>query len=279
MRLDFRHLARESLKRARPLIASSNEEEVRYGCLELRLCIEYLVLDRFKQYQEYIDDEASRKWTPKKVIEEMLENDPYSDTNATIAVGLEKEYGVASDDMKVLGEDRRLKLKWANENWQALSSFLHSPSLEQLSKGSLPSLQTRRARAAAVSEHLSHVLDARVWGVTGGAIYELACGDCGKVTKRFAASINSKNGFVCRTAGCGATYDVVGSVDGVTTFTMRQLEFTCPKCEQRDFFRAHYFKEGSTLICRGCEKHWTLLPGLFAQEREVRDDQPLAAES
>lgn len=97
MMLDLRSKAKDALERAKALIASDEEARVRQGCLELRFCIEYLILDRFRGYQEYIDDEAAKKWTPKRVIDELLENDPYADTTAQIAPSV-----VTSDRMTPL---------------------------------------------------------------------------------------------------------------------------------------------------------------------------------
>jgi hypothetical protein len=262
MQQDLRARARECLKSAVDLIGTESETSIRHGCLELRLCIEYLLLDRFRHYQEYIDDDAMKKWTPKQVIAELLENDPYADQNATIAVGLEKDYGVPSTDMHILGEDKRFRLKWANTNWNALGSFLHAPSLEKLSSGNVPSLHDMRNKAADIAQHLDAMFKTSVWSVTGGVTYLLECQDCGHTTKRYKASIKEEVGFVCRNPTCGAIYDVI---DEAPTFRMRKKSFTCPKCEKEALFRAHYIGEGNTLVCDGCDTRWRLRAGLFAQ--------------
>jgi predicted RNA-binding Zn-ribbon protein involved in translation (DUF1610 family) len=264
MPLDLRSKANDALDQARMLVESGDEAQIRHGCLELRFCIEYLILDRFRWYQEYIDDEAAKKWTPKKVIEELLENDPHADTTAQIAVGIEKEYGVPSDDMHVLGTDHRLRLKWANSNWNALGNFLHAPSLDQLTSGAVPSLPVMKARAGDIIAHLTKVLATPVWNVSGGEIFELKCEDCGIITKRFAAKVEKDQSLTCKTPDCGAIHDLVDGSKAI--FRVRQKPFKCPKCEHEALFRAHFVEAGNTLICEKCDTRWRLFQGLFAEE-------------
>jgi hypothetical protein len=241
MPLDLRSKANDALDQARMLVESGDEAQIRHGCLELRFCIEYLILDRFRWYQEYIDDEAAKKWTPKKVIEELLENDPHADTTAQIAVGIEKEYGVPSDDMHVLGTDHRLRLKWANSNWNALGNFLHAPSLDQLTSGAVPSLPVMKARAGDIIAHLTKVLATPVWNVSGGEIFELKCEDCGIITKRFAAKVEKDQSLTCKTPDCGAKRfsEFVRNLSSVPSAnTKRSFERTLSRQETRLFARS-----------------------------------------
>jgi hypothetical protein len=74
----------------------------------------------------------------------MLEVDPKADRTSTIAIGREEEWGQLSKDMKVLGEDRRFTLKWANRSDNALGNFLHVPTLHQMETGKAPDHDTNR---------------------------------------------------------------------------------------------------------------------------------------
>ncbi|MCK1290317.1 hypothetical protein [Bradyrhizobium sp. 30] len=108
----------------------------RHVCLELRLAIECLAYQQLDAYLSEVPDHAMRKSTPREVITQMLEVDPKADRTSTIAIGREKEPGQLSDDMRMLGEDRRFTLKWANRSHNALGNFLHVPTLHQLETGS-----------------------------------------------------------------------------------------------------------------------------------------------
>ena len=65
---DLRWSASDCLERARKLLATGDECSVRYACLELRFCIEYVTYDQLVAYLAEVDDDAVRKWTPKQII-------------------------------------------------------------------------------------------------------------------------------------------------------------------------------------------------------------------
>lgn len=180
----MREKARASHKRAMSLLAAGDDGSLRYASLELRYCIEYLLLDRLRSYIEYLDDAAMLKWTPKDILRELLKADPDADKRLTLAVGLEATPGEPAKTMHVLGEDRRLKLKWASGNWNALGSFLHAPTLEQQKIGKAPTVETIKKRASEIADHLANILDTPVSNVTGGEVYELACPECQTTTRR-----------------------------------------------------------------------------------------------
>jgi hypothetical protein len=65
------------------------------------------------------------KWTPREVIAQVLEVDPKADKTSTIAIGREEEQGQPSKNMKMLGENRRFTLKWANRSHNGLADVDH----------------------------------------------------------------------------------------------------------------------------------------------------------
>ncbi len=132
---DLRQEARECLARAKTLLARNQIATTRHACLELRQAIEYLAYQQLEAYLNEVPDDAMRKWTPREVIAQMLEVDPKADKTSTLAIGIEEVPGERSKGMKMLGEDRRVTLKWANRSHNALGNFLHAPTLHQLETG------------------------------------------------------------------------------------------------------------------------------------------------
>lgn len=250
-------------QRALALLAIGDDPSVRYAALELRYCIEYLLLDRLKSYMEYLDDSAMSKWTPKQIVKQLLEVDPNADQTVTLAVGIETTFNEPASDMHILGEDRRLKLKWANSNWNALGSFLHAPSLEQLQSGQSASPDVRKTRTEEIAEHLGHALASPISNLAGGAIYEFDCPECKKTTRRLVAGVAKDGGFVCKTPECQTIYDVQDGAAG-PTFTMRMQDFRCGDCGNVAPFRANHVAPGNVLICDKCDTRWDVATRVVA---------------
>jgi hypothetical protein len=122
--VNMRHSAHQCLQRAKEFMARNDEASARHACLELRFCIEYITYDQLQTYLKEVPDDTVIKWTPKQIISALLEVDPHADKSATIAIGVEETYGVPAKEMRLLGEDRRFSLKWANSRHSLPDSFL-----------------------------------------------------------------------------------------------------------------------------------------------------------
>ncbi|MBX9945825.1 MAG: hypothetical protein K2Y40_17210, partial [Reyranella sp.] len=96
--------AKGCLDRAKLLLAAGDEQSIRYACLELRLAIEYIVLDLFRRHLDESPEDVAWKWTPRQVIAELLEIDPLVDRSSTISIGEEATPGVPASQMRILGE-------------------------------------------------------------------------------------------------------------------------------------------------------------------------------
>jgi len=265
----MRARARNSLTRAVKLLEAADEVSVRYACLELRMCIEFLIFDRAQGYVQYLDDDVSTKWTPRQVLTELLNADPHADETVAVAIAAEVEPGKPTGDWKQLGEDRRFKLKWANSNWNALGSYLHAPTLQQLKDGP-PSHEEMSKKARAIADHLTHVLAAPIHNVVGGGIFVVQCRECDKVTKRLADGVRRQGSFVCRNPACRAVYDVVEN-GAEARFRLRMVDVTCPKCDAVAPFKAHDVVPGRTLVCDGCRAKLRVIEGIGVDLHDPTD--------
>lgn len=249
---DFRQKARDCLARARQLLAAGDEASVRHACLELRFSIEYVTYDQMVAYLAELPDDTVRKWTPKQVIDALREVDPNAEKTVTLGVRMEEALGVPTGEMQVIGQDRRFTGKWANTNHNALGNFLHASTLEQIESGRVVPLSTMLAKATGVADEIAAVLESTVTRVNFGQFYELKCGDCGSMIKRRAGSF-SEAGIVCRTATCGATYDIIAESGREVTFRMYMSEYICPNCRETHVIGRHRVKPGATIECPGCQ--------------------------
>ncbi len=141
----YRPLAREAVARAKTQL-DGHDAQLKYAALELRMAIEALVYDRLQIYKDEIAPGDYEPWQPRKVMEMMLDIDPWADQDRTILVGLEDVPGVAAKDMSYVGKENVLSLATIKKNYDALGSYLHLPTVKQLEAGRAPSFKSLRNR-------------------------------------------------------------------------------------------------------------------------------------
>ena len=229
------------------MLATGDEPSVRYACLELRLCIEYLTYDHLEGYLDEASDAVLEKWTPKQIIDALRDVDPEAEQSHTVFIGLTDEPG----DLAFLAESKRFTGKWANTHHNALGSFLHAPTLGQIGSGKAPLLSDVARKATDIADSLTDVLDSELTRWNVGNFYEFFCSECGKSIKRRAGSFEEK-GLVCRNASCGATYDVSVRTAEQVEFQMRKRWYTCPTCRKLKPIGAHRVVPGAIIECAGC---------------------------
>jgi hypothetical protein len=229
-------------------LARNEFAATRHACLELRLAIECLAYQQLDSYLSEVPDDAKRKWTPREVIAQMLEVDPKADRSSTIAIGREEERGQRSKNMKVLGEDRRFTLKWANRSHNALGNFLHVPTLHQRETGKVPDHDTMRTKAEEVATVIEHTLDTSIYNVNFGNFYHVDC-VCGRSFRRREGSFTADQGIVCPNVDCRAIWDVVSEDEISVRFKQRQTEYVCPSCNETRFVLTQKLKAGTVIAC------------------------------
>lgn len=255
----MRQRARDCLARAK--FQASDESSLRYACLELRFCIEFLALDRLQAYLKEVADDALKKWTPKEIINEILEVDPQGDSSVSLSYAIKSPSDAEADELKSLGEDRRFSIKWANKSYNTLGNFLHAPTLDQLKSGKSPEANVIQERITAIVKELELVLASPIYGVNFGNFFKLDCVECGTKIRRRAESI-PQSGLVCSNRACGAVYEVTKTESGFS-YVLKTMPFTC-KCGHTMYFPSSQLRMNATFNCQACcTEHrivWAVVP-------------------
>ncbi len=247
----MRHIARQCVSRAKNLLSRGDEASIRYACLELRFAIEYIVYSQLQAYIKEVSDDALKKWTPKQVISEMLEVDPYADKSATIAVGLEHKYGASPppEEMQLLGQDRRFSMNWANKNHNALGNYLHAPTIHQLESERGQSVSAIIQKATQIVCECEQILNSQVLNINFGEFFELDCIDCGTHIRRRNGSFTNEQGVVCPNSKCHAAYDILTGDDNNVNFQLRQSSYKCQACGKENWVGNHRVAAGAVFEC------------------------------
>lgn len=257
---NFRHTAQQALVRANTELMTNDPHRLRYAALELRDAMEALTYDRALAFKDYIPPEEYKTWQPRKLMAVLTDIDPSIGKTATMAFGLEEEYGKPAprENMRVLGTDIVFTIADLKAHYDAIGSYLHMPSLEQVMSGKTPDLGKLRERCKTVIGLVEKVLSSRVWNSTFGVTVMLdQClnEDCKKpIRKRMPFG---KDRVEVQCFECKAEYTVTSEADGRALWTPNQTDAPCstPGCSKTMALWTHEIKPGTHWHCRSCGVH------------------------
>lgn len=160
--------------------------------------------------------------------------------------------------MQVRGADTVFTLANLKAHYDAIGSYLHMPSLEQLQTRKIPDITKLRERCEKVVGLVEAVLSSPVWNCTLGVFATLAqCmnEDCKKpVRKRIPVGRES---LEVQCFECKAEYILTAQPDGRVLWQPRQTLAPCstPDCPEKMALWAHEIMPGAHWHCRGCGAH------------------------
>ena len=251
MKPDYRHLAREALKKARDELAASDDACLQIVALQLRMAMEALTYDRAMVYAEELGPENMKTWQPKKLMDRMLEIDPYADKTATFSFGVEPSYGERPKTMTRLGTEHVLDLNTLRKHYNALGSYLHTPTIAQLEQGKSHDPVRLRDHCNKIVAAIGTVLSSKVWGTSITRHGQIDCLKCGTpIRRRFIADIDR----TVECWDCHATYTMTEAGKGKARFDPRQAEIPCPNpnCKTAAFIWEKDLKPDTAWSCEGC---------------------------
>jgi hypothetical protein len=257
---DFRQIARECVTRAKVELAINDPNRLRYGALELRDAMEALTYDRALAFREYIPPDEYKTWQPRKLMLVLVDIDPSIGTTSTISFGLQEERGKPAprENMKVLGTDVVLTLADLKTHYDAIGSFLHMPSLNQLQSGKVPQSPRLREHCEAVVRLVEKVLGSQLWNTFSGVIVTLdECmnEDCKKpIRKRMPLG---KDSLAAQCFECKAEYTITSEPDSRALWTPKMIDAPCstPGCPEKVALWAHQVAPGTHWHCPDCGTH------------------------
>jgi hypothetical protein len=204
MAADFRHTAREALKQAKAELATNSPERLKYVALELRLAMEAVTYDRALAFKAEIPPEEYKTWQPRKLMQVLHDIDPTIGLTSSIAIGVQDDPHTPAppERMQFLGTDKVFTLQDLKANYDALGSYLHMPSLDQIQKDHAPDPSKLRLRCKSVIALLDAVLASKVWNSTFGVFAQLdQCMRCAKPVRKRIPHGQSQVEAVCFECG------------------------------------------------------------------------------
>ncbi len=250
--MDYRHEAGKYLKRAEHELGTLDDERLKYAALELRMAMEALTYDRAQVYNQEFPPSEYETWQPRKVMTVLLDIDPTADSDATYAIGLEKEYGVRSERMDSLGTEIILNMETIRKHYDALGSYLHVPTLKQVRCSKPHDFSKIRRRCEEVASSVRQVLSSPVFNVTLGSFASLPCMECGKPMRKRMPYAKKEVSAQCY--DCGASYLIINKGNREVEWMPQQHEIPCANssCNHKIVIWHHELEAGRSWTCPTC---------------------------
>lgn len=263
MKVDYRARARGATDRARALLVTGVDDQLRYAALELRFAMEALTYDRAQAYAKEIPPEEMATWQPDKVMKVLLEIEPTADSSYTLSIGEEPYPGGTPTKMSALGCDTVFSLAELKNHYHALGAVLHTPTMQQIEQARHLDFAKLRIRLEAIAQALTKSLDSPIRNFTLGRFASLVCERCGKSIRKRLPGDQQVTEAKC--FSCGAPYRISLLEAGKVQWEPVIREAKCPseKCSGNFVFWVDEIKPGAHWSCSDCKISWRIELGIF----------------
>lgn len=254
----FRRQAKYHRDAARRHLSDGCEDMVFAAALRLRMAVECLAYEILQSFGDELSQEIMETWQPGKLIKELKEIDDSVDRNMSIRMGKANAPDQPADELIDLGSCARLSAAWISKEYNALGSYLHTPTIKQLKNGKTFDVVKSRERIEEVLVEIDRVLDSRVFHVNIRPTITVIC-RCGFSVSRRESLLRKERQVTC--ANCHAVLGVDIHNDEWHFFEFHH-NFVCPECQRKNRFPAKELKDGANFTCDYCgalvgvEKDW-----------------------
>ncbi len=235
--------------KAKELLSSSEEDSVRYACLQMRMAIESLFYDLARFFKEELPTNAFTKWQPKEFLDTLIEIDPdiQNDSWLYFREPDEPEY-------TLLGVHKKPSRKMLRDHYHKLGFFLHQPVILDLTifdtekaKGSV------FEKAIGLMEPFRHPIEMMV---NFKPLIEAACSLCNTMGKWNWVLFKKPRIVGCRNHECGVHFLITHEKSD--EYEIEEYHsgafYKCVDCKAINRIEDKDFKEGLETTCMVCSK-------------------------
>ncbi len=260
--MNYRNTARLHCEVAKALLSNGCDDDTLFAALKLRLALECIIYDRAVGFAEDLGPDVMKTWQPRKLMEQMLEVDPEVDSDSTLSFGVESVLGRKPEVMQMLGTDPVLKMRVLKRNYDALGSYLHTPTIAQVQEGREHDFAKLRDRCSNIIKAMEETLNSTVWNSTIATRGEIRCEVCDDLIRRRLPSDCSERVVSCWS--CSASYTMIERTENRVHFKPRQIEVTCPEieCDGKSYIWERDVVVGNRWTCSDCDKTLTFSMGV-----------------
>jgi hypothetical protein len=224
------------VRKAEVLLEEGSLDSLRYATLQLRMGIEYLFYELIPHYRDELPDDITTSWQPQKILDALLECDPYVDQDAKIRIGDGPVHQSKAPTKRLL-----------KKHYHRLGSYLHAP----VDLVEPPREKWRNDLLEVVSCLREYQTTQIVFNFR--PLVEIACKLCERPIRRNKHGVEKTGQMQCLNPACRAIYDIRLEGDKVH-YALRQESYTCPYCMTVNYVSIGALVDGLTITCDNCEK-------------------------
>jgi transcription elongation factor Elf1 len=255
---------KEYFRKATNRLATGDEDDLIYACLELRKCIEAYCYNLLSSYLSEAPLRAVETWQPDKVLKELLAIDSKLESTSTFRMRVDDDGSGKPGKWMSLGEDRRLPISYIRKSYNALGNFLHVPTIKQVNTGRSLQAEQIRETAEAIRERLATVLAPGRIVSSIGQFCKFNCSECEAPIARRIEFLDAGGEVEC--GNCGQQFDTERVTDGQMKFVPRAFSWECEKCNVLRQIPQSRARDGLDVSCPECgqqaalrsEQRWML---------------------
>ena len=261
MKPKYRYLARHHLKEAKANLETDDPVRLPASALALRMVIEALTYERAYLYKDDLPPNH-KTWQPRKLMEELLQIDPYADQSISLSFGKEPSPEERAEKMISLGTENVIGQKTIKEHYDALGSYLHVPTIKQLANDTDHDLERLRERCHGILEELEKILGSPVWGVKIRGTISSVCSGCNNAIRRCFVKDQGERKVEC--FNCEATYILSEDDSGNVIWEPHLVTVKCPNndCNHEFDIWEKEVKPGTCGVCPSCKKNFHICLGV-----------------
>lgn len=262
--MNFRNLARSHLKAARMNIDSSDDSNLRYAALDLRMAMEAITYDRALSFKDEFPETEYDTWQPKKVMSVLIEIEPTADKDSSLSMGIEESSGKPSQDMKHIGAEKVLSMKTLKAHYDRLGSYLHMMNLRSFRLNKTTDFERMRVRCSEIYSEIENVLASSLFNCTLGTFSHVKCFECNKPIRKRVPSVDDDLNIEAECGNCKATYILEPQGNGNYVWHASRQNITCgnESCKQIFTIWQREIDLGKFWVCKRCGGKNTITYGL-----------------
>lgn len=241
------------VEQAQQLLEKKDLDSLLLAALKLRMAIEAITYRKLSGYSKYVPAEVRQKWQPTHAMKMLLQFEPDADSNCTVYLGVQREFGVPAEPTICLGEHKTFDVKWLQRNYHRLGSYLHYP----VGKRSELDIEQWAPVLAGMAEEVASVAKSPVHSFSLAMRVTFDCVVCGTKCPANLDGVRKTGMATCVDPDCGAVHHLE-EVENGWKATLDASELKCVKCEHVFPVQNRFIKLGYEFDCPNCGERYKL---------------------
>ena len=257
--------AMRHLDKAKQLLATSDDDQLRYAALELRYAVEHLFYKLIPSFKEELPDDVleGKVWRPGDIIDMLADIEPRISSDVVLSFGVEPSPGAQPKQMYVMGRQSGISKDLVRKAYHALGFYLHA----RVDQAPHDPVRLRK-KLEKLIPYLEKFRGDTVISSGFAARSTFRCQECGRSISKRPHTLEKDPYVTCPNKNCRAVYEVGEEEEpGRHPWKMLQHNLVCPECGAANWFGVHKLEAGAaahaTFNCNGCHAKYRMEARLY----------------